>query len=113
MKLAVQSSGNKKSTMIAGIQMSHERTRKRNTQRASEMNLALVLICIVFIFIVCHIPRIVLNIHEVFMLDESIECEKKHGRKFTDCITLFAISGGGGKGGANNIWNNENTRVFK
>ena len=106
MKLAVQSSGNKGSTMIAGIQMSHERTRKRNTQRASEMNLALVLICIVFIFIVCHIPRIVLNIHEVFMLDESIECEKKHGRKFTDCI--HAVPGGRPKGGLGTTYSQNN-----
>ena len=68
--------------------MTHERTRKRNTQRASEMNLAVILVWIVIMFIVCHLPRIVLNIHEVFMLDESMrECEDEHGGKYMEFFT--------------------------
>ena len=54
--------------------MTHERTRKRNTQRASEMNLALILLCVVCMFIICHFPRILLNVHEFYMLDDMIEC---------------------------------------
>ena len=68
-------------SIFRGIQMTHERTRKRNTQRASEMNLAAILLCIVFLFIICHFPRILLNVHEVFMLEEIIDCEAKHGGK--------------------------------
>ncbi len=60
--------------IFRGIQMSHERTRRKNTQRASEMNLAAILLCIVFMFIVCHFPRILLNVHELIMLDDMIEC---------------------------------------
>ena len=54
--------------------MSHERTRRKNTQRASEMNLAAILLCIVVVFIICHFPRILLNVHELFMLDNMLEC---------------------------------------
>ena len=54
--------------------MSHERTRRKNTQRASEMNLAAILLCIVVVFIICHFPRILLNVHELIMLDDMIEC---------------------------------------
>ena len=69
--------------------MTHERTRKRNPQRASEMNLAVILVWIVFMFIICHLPRIVLNIHEVFMLDQSIKCEKDHDGKTIILLTSF------------------------
>ena len=60
--------------IFRGIQMSHERTRRKNTQRASEMNLAAILLCIVVVFIICHFPRILLNVHELFMLDNMLEC---------------------------------------
>jgi len=58
--------------------MTHERTRKRNKQRASEMNLAAILLCIVILFLICHFPRILLNVHEFFMLDDMILCGE-HG----------------------------------
>jgi hypothetical protein len=54
--------------------MAHERTKKKNKARASEMNLAAILLCIVFLFIVCHFPRIMLNVHEFFMTEDIIEC---------------------------------------
>ena len=54
--------------------MTHERVKKKNKQRASEMNLAAMLLCIVFCFLVCHFPRILLNVHEFFMLDDMIDC---------------------------------------
>ena len=60
--------------IFRGIQMSHERTRRKNTQRASEMNLAAILFCIVVVFIICHFPRILLNVHELIMLDDMMEC---------------------------------------
>ena len=63
-------------SIFRGIQMSHERTRRRNTQRASEMNLAAILLCIVVIFSICHFPRILLNVHELTMVDTMIECDK-------------------------------------
>ena len=34
------------------LQMTHERVKKKNRQRASEMNLAAILLCIVFLFLV-------------------------------------------------------------
>jgi hypothetical protein len=60
--------------IFRGIRMMHERTRRNNKQKASEMNLAAILLCIVFLFLVCHFPRIMLNVHEFFMLDAMIAC---------------------------------------
>ena len=37
------------------------------------MNLSLVLICIVIVFIVCHIPRILVNCAEFFMSESIIK----------------------------------------
>ena len=54
--------------------MTHERVKKKNKQRASEINLAVMLLCIVFFFLVCHFPRILLNVHEFFMLEDMISC---------------------------------------
>ena len=54
--------------------MTHERVKKKNKQRASEMNLAAILLCIVFLFLVCHFPRILLNVHEIFMLGDMMTC---------------------------------------
>ena len=76
--------------IFRGIQMSHERTRRKNTQRASEMNLAAILLCIVVVFIICHFPRILLNVHELFMLDNMLECGESglyasHFVQFSSC----------------------------
>jgi len=60
--------------IFRGIQMTHERTKKQNKGRASEMNLAAILMCIVFLFFVCHFPRILLNVHEVFMVWDMLAC---------------------------------------
>ena len=38
------------------------------------MNLAAILLCIVFLFLVCHFPRILLNVHEIFMLGDMMTC---------------------------------------
>ena len=59
---------------LSSLQMTHERVKKKNKQRASEMNLAAVLLCIVFLFLVCHFPRILLNVHEIFMLADMTAC---------------------------------------
>ena len=49
----------------------HRRSHRTNSCIHNEMNLSLVLICIVMVFIVCHIPRILVNCAE-FFLSESI-----------------------------------------
>ena len=36
--------------------------------------MATVLICIVAVFLICHIPRVVLNCTEFFLVDQIIEC---------------------------------------
>ena len=51
-------------------------THHKATNRAvsGELNLATVLICIVVVFIICHVPRIILNCTELFMLDTILSC---------------------------------------
>ena len=51
-------------------------THHKATNRAvsGELNLATVLICIVVVFIICHVPRIILNCAELFMLDTILSC---------------------------------------
>ncbi len=60
--------------IFRGIRMTHERTRRRNKQKAGEMNLAAILLCIVVVFTICHSPRVMLNVHEFFMLDDMLRC---------------------------------------
>jgi len=74
--------------IFRGIQMTHERVKKKNKQRASEINLAVMLLCIVFFFLVCHFPRILLNVHEFFMLEDMISC----GPEFIPPVWFFCTT---------------------
>ena len=47
---------------------------KANKSGSSEANLATVLICIVMVFLFCHIPRVILNCTEFFMVEEMFRC---------------------------------------
>ncbi|CAB4067152.1 unnamed protein product [Lepeophtheirus salmonis] len=76
------------SRIFRGIQMTHERTRKKNKQRAGEMNMAAILLCIVFLFMICHVLRILLNVNEIFMLDDIISC----GDDFTPPAWFFCVT---------------------
>ena len=51
-------------------------THQKATNRSvsGELNLATVLICIVVVFLFCHVPRVVLNCTEFFFLDYILEC---------------------------------------
>ena len=48
---------------------SHQRERSTNVKR--ELNLVTVLIFIVIVFIICHIPRVILNCMELLMIDKE------------------------------------------
>ena len=47
---------------------------KAKKSGSSEVNLATVLICIVIVFLFCHIPRVILNCAEFFMVEEMFRC---------------------------------------
>merc|ERR1711892_471023 len=53
-----------------GLRYSHA----KKSQARNEMNKAAILICIVTIFLVSNIPRVVLNCFEFVMLDQIIRC---------------------------------------
>ncbi len=75
--------------IFRGIRMTHERTRRRNKQKAGEMNLAAILLCIVVVFTICHSPRVMLNVHEFFMLDDMLRCGASELLDLLFCVHLF------------------------
>jgi len=58
--------------IFQGIKYTHQKATNRAV--SGELNLATVLICIVVVFIICHIPRVILNCAEFFMLDQILNC---------------------------------------
>ena len=47
-------------------------------RQRKEINLTLVLLCIVFIFFCCHAARIILDVHEFLNVDKVIACQQLH-----------------------------------
>ena len=41
-----------------------------------EDKLAMIFLAIVIVFFICHLPRLILSIHETFMIDDFLECSK-------------------------------------
>ncbi|XP_023333119.1 FMRFamide receptor [Eurytemora carolleeae] len=57
--------------IFQGIRYTHARCRK---SRSGEINLAAILVCIVVVFVVCNLLRVVLNVFELFWLDNIFRC---------------------------------------
>jgi len=58
--------------IFRGIKYTHQKATNRAV--SGELNLASVLICVVAVFLICHIPGVILNCTEFFLVDEIIEC---------------------------------------
>ena len=60
---------------------------RSGTSGKKEANLAIVLCCIVIIFVICHIPRVILSIHELFLMEDIIRL-KRFCHEITEISTL-------------------------
>ena len=60
-------------------------------RRRFEDNLAAIFMGFVLVFLVCHFPRLALNIHELFNLGEAMRCEDR-GRPGFSVWSLVLIS---------------------
>jgi len=54
-----------------GIRYTHIRSGKSGQREA---NLAIVLVCIVAVFLICHVPRVILTVHEWVLTSDIIRC---------------------------------------
>ena len=57
-------------------------TINHQARRRLEDNLAMVFMGIVGVFLVCHILRVSLNIHEMIVIEHAMACSKAHKRSF-------------------------------
>ncbi|XP_023346429.1 uncharacterized protein LOC111715341 [Eurytemora carolleeae] len=57
-----------------GIKYSHIRSGNRAKHEAG---LAIILLCIVFVFIICQIPRVILNTQEIVRMEDIIRCKEE------------------------------------
>ncbi|XP_023349741.1 FMRFamide receptor [Eurytemora carolleeae] len=48
---------------------------RRQQEATSELNLAIVLVCVVVVFLTCHIPRILLNMFDVLHINDIVRCK--------------------------------------
>ena len=51
-----------------------KRQKKKDMRRKNEDSLAVVFMIIIFIFLICHAPRIILDIHELMTIKQSEYC---------------------------------------
>jgi uncharacterized membrane protein YhfC len=57
-------------------------TINHQARRRLEDNLAVVFMGIVGVFLFCHILRIALNLHEMMVIENAMECVKNHQEAF-------------------------------
>ena len=68
----------------------HKRNvQEKNKEKASEMNLAMILLCIAIVFLVCHFLRIALNVIKNFMHSVFLACGYPNWIICLDCVSNF------------------------
>ena len=55
-------------------QLEPSNSRISKNQMKEEDKLAMIFLAIVMVFLFCHLPRLIVNIHETFTLDNAMEC---------------------------------------
>ena len=59
-----------------GPSSTQKRQKKKDIRRKNEDSLAVVFMIIIFIFLICHSPRIILDIHELMTIKQSEYCNE-------------------------------------
>lgn len=52
-------------------------------RRSFEDNLAKIFLGFVFVFLICHTPRLFLNIHELIVMEEAMKCQSQREEPFS------------------------------
>ena len=98
-------SSNTAATVLTMVTASATRTRLtmrhvhtcNERRRHFEDNLAVIFMVFVLVFLICHVPRLLLNIHELMTIKEAMACIKMGERPFslwsmiTICISHFLL----------------------
>ena len=71
------------------LRYAHVRSSNRNSSSHNEVNLATVLICIVIMFLLCHSPRLVINVAELIISRSYSECEHWMPPAWFLCLSSF------------------------
>ena len=71
------------------LRYAHVRSSNRNSSSHNEVNLATVLICIVIMFLLCHSPRLVINVAELIITRSYSECEHWMPPAWFLCLSSF------------------------
>ena len=58
------------------VSIYHSVQRRRKGRRRKEEHLSLILVIIVSTFVICNLPCLILNMHEIFVLDDIVRCKE-------------------------------------
>ncbi|QQP42186.1 Uncharacterized protein FKW44_016772, partial [Caligus rogercresseyi] len=61
------------------------------TRSKKEDNLAVIFMAFILVFLICHLPRLLLNIHELLTIADTMECKKRGIYRFS-LLSMVSIS---------------------
>ena len=61
----------------SNVKFNEAQMSQKNHRRRNEDHLAVVLMAIVLVFLICHSPRIILDIHDLITMNQTMMCKKK------------------------------------
>ena len=71
------------------LRYAHVRSNRGNSSSTNEVNLATVLICIVIMFLLCHSPRLIINLAEFIISKSYSDCDQFRPPAWFLCLTSF------------------------
>ncbi|QQP42184.1 Uncharacterized protein FKW44_016769, partial [Caligus rogercresseyi] len=68
-----------------------QRPKATRTRSKKEDNLAVIFMAFILVFLICHLPRLLLNIHELLTIADTMECKKRGIYRFS-LLSMVSIS---------------------